>query len=167
MPTKKRIVELISIDPGTKNTGVAFWGRRVPGARRIIPLEVYLLTSHETEWMAAAESIRTQLAGLLMNAAYTFEFASTICEQPQYMPGQFATTATGALVKMAHLCGLLGSVAPKFAYVGINEWKGNLPKSIVTERIQKYYEGLAVAEKWKADMWDAVGIGLYRYGEFQ
>ena len=160
----KARVGLISIDPGTKKTGVALWPLEWCGGL-VKPLAVHLLKGKGKDWQVSSESVRSQLAAVLQ--AYNTHQAKTVCEQPQYLASKMVTTTSGALVKMAHLCGLLASVAPGFTYVGINEWKGNLPKDVVIKRIKRYYasEPLVYAD-WKDDAWDAVGVGLYQNGEF-
>lgn len=163
-------MRMISIDPSIHSCGVALWrveDLKRPPRRPATPTSVHLLTAREVEWQASAAKIAEQFAALLQSKQVDPTKCLVYCEQPQYLPSKFHTTATGGLVKMAHLCGLLSGVCPKFGYVEISRWKGNLSKDMVESRIKKYYEGKPLLWKqWKKDMWDAVGIGLYVQGEF-
>jgi hypothetical protein len=49
----------------------------------------------------------------------------------------------------------------------VNAWKGNLPKQVVIDRIERFYKkrGIKLGKIHK-DEWDAVGIGLYLKGQF-
>lgn len=162
-------MRVITIDPSTHSTGVAFW--RVDGftshPRPVKPTATALLTSREKDWKVSTVDIVEQFRRLMMEKRVDQKTCLVYCEQPAYQQGNHHTAATGGLVKMAHFCGVLSSVVLDFRYVGINEWKGNLPKDLVTQRIQEYYGSCPeLWQSWKKDIWDAVGIGLFLFGEF-
>jgi len=75
---------------------------------------------------------------------------------------------TGDLQKLTFLVGVLAGYfqsAVSFTPVTPNEWKGQLPKSVVIRRLQKRF-GPGATQDWEKDGWDAVGIGLWKLGKF-
>ena len=73
----------------------------------------------------------------------------------------------GDLLKLTCLvgvmCGWMESKSVKTSLVPVNQWKGQLPKQIVTERIIRYL-GEKQCLGIKSHAWDAVGIGLHALG---
>lgn len=67
-----------------------------------------------------------------------------------------------------YICGALGECfGCQTVPVTVNEWKGQLPKAVVTERI-KHLLGKNKCQRLgiTSHAWDAVGIGLYAKGCF-
>lgn len=70
------------------------------------------------------------------------------------------------------LCACIGAIAAvaggDVEEVFVRDWKGQLPKTVVIKRIKKILGIEACARLGlKDDMWDAVGIGLYKQGFFE
>lgn len=163
---------VLTVDPSVHFTGVAVWafasleaGLALLSKRKTAPRprKTFLLEAQEKDWIESANSILEQFENLLDK----YEVSEVFCEQPQYMAGAHQATASGSLQKLCHVAGMFASSCArrkiKFEYVRIPDWKGNLPKKIVQERIEKLYTGKL---KYKRDEWDAVGIGLYKLGLF-
>jgi hypothetical protein len=73
----------------------------------------------------------------------------------------------GDLQKLVFLVGVFAGYFSrcKFTPVTPNEWKGQLPKDVVIRRLQKRF-GPGATQEWSKDVWDAVGIGLWKLGKF-
>jgi hypothetical protein len=86
-----------------------------------------------------------------------------VVEMPHYQESAVGSFAwkTGDLQKLVLLVGFL--VADNWGAVTLvnpREWKGQLPKAVVEERIRKRL-GTKACAGFKKDIWDAVGIGLW------
>ncbi len=81
-----------------------------------------------------------------------------------------AAAGSSSLLKLCYLVGALGfaftSEGSTFEPIEVRAWKGQLPKEVVKKRLQ-YYLGEEVCKNYKADIWDAVGLGLYKKGVFK
>lgn len=76
--------------------------------------------------------------------------------------------AAGDLQKLVFLVGVLAGYfceAHSFTPVTPKDWKGQLPKEVVKRRLVKRY-GPGATREWEKDVWDAVGIGLWKMGKF-
>lgn len=150
---QKRIV---TVDPGLGGTGYAVWNEKWK------LLDHGVVVSKEKEnWGHKAVEIAFQLSGLLP------EDFTLYIELPELhqSPGGMVTARSGALVKLAWFTGFLSSylMPLKFNFVTPTSWKGQLPKTVVKERIKKILPNL----KARSHDWDAVGIGLYLKGDFK
>jgi len=89
-----------------------------------------------------------------------------VCEFPQYQEsaGRSMGWRTGDLQRLTFLTGVFAArLHPaEFYPVVPSQWKGQLPKSIVEDRIRTRL-GAAVCRRLKirTHAWDAVGIGLW------
>jgi hypothetical protein len=78
--------------------------------------------------------------------------------------------ASGDLLKLCATVGAIGAQVPSFAQlhpVKVPDWKGQLPKPVVNRRIEAILgKGFCKTMNFEADIWDAVGIGLWALGRF-
>lgn len=145
----------ITIDPGLAGTGYAVW---TPHWQLI---DHGVITSREEEWTSKGPDIVARLAERAMH----FDAGVGYVELPQLFQsaGGLVTANSGALVKLAWFVGFIcGRMPCPVELVGVNEWKGQLPKAIVQKRILKRMPGCRA----KSHDWDAIGIGLYKAGRF-
>lgn len=161
---------VIAIDPSVSSCGIARW-RFTTWARwekALPPEEVHLWHPpskakawHEKmNWMARALDIYIAEADLPIH--------SVGCELPMMVRGGGEVVAnSGALVKLSCCVGAFAGVCAmhdvEFVPVPVHDWKGQLPKTMVNRRIKKLL-GAANCREFRADIWDAVGIGLYMKG---
>jgi len=140
---------VITIDPGVKASGVALWsaeGTLIEGSYRTIQ-EVKLLLS---------ELLKPSLL---------------ICEFPRIYPK--AAQHKGDLNDLLNLSAVVGYIEGLFCCVEPrriypSEWKGQVPKVIMTERIKKALTPLELARVKSVgskthNVLDAVGIGLHHF----
>lgn len=166
----------VVLDPGTQATGVAIWKtedfiRGNSKAPAPPPFNTRLWTAPAARpWFSRAcemsEQLRSYLDGVLALHDRVEEVA---CELPMFFNdadgAQVATT--GALVKLTLLVGMFAEVAESrhipFFPIAVRDWKGQTPKPIVNRRIRKLL-GDEACKHFRADIWDAVGIGLWMRG---
>jgi hypothetical protein len=159
---------LLAIDPGLNSMGWAYW--RYP-EKGFVPASVGLIKAPRkmeltvrAHWIAE-EVFKTipQIGG--PNAPPLFK-TDIVSEFPAWH-GTSMAWSTGDLQRLVFLVGVLcGRFSlSKFTLVTPAEWKGQLPKDVVIRRLQKKL-GRRVTQDYDKDMWDAVGIGLWKLGEF-
>jgi len=154
---------LLAIDPGLNSMGWAYWNR-LPN---VLPTEVGLL--HAPRKMSLTERA-LWLAWRLDEYLDLCRGAGihVVCEYPAYHgPTAMRGWVTGDLQKLTFLVGVLAGYfeSSEFEPVTPNTWKGQLPKDVVIRRLQKKF-GPGATQEWEKDVWDAVGIGLWRLGQF-
>jgi len=89
-----------------------------------------------------------------------------VCEFPEFQSGTARSMgwAKGDLQKLTFLVGYIAGRNPSCQFVPVkpSTWKGQLPKSIVTDRIiTRLGKEWAQTSGVKTHAWDAVGIGLW------
>lgn len=164
----KRVV--MTADPSSRSMGVALWSTKtwkIQG-KYTLPVSTHLLQGSQCDdWDRSVRRIGEGISKIFNSHQIT----KVYCEQPAYMPGSHQTAGSGGLVKLTHSAGMIAGICYylgiRFEYVPINQWKGNLPKKVVNDRIKAHYKEVHGKEVvFQQDEWDAVGIGLYLKGIF-
>ncbi len=173
------------IDPGFEGTGLAIFKRS-----RLI-LQTTIRPSYEDlgrQWLSAASFIAfaaleaSEEACLCENCRKRIEPEVTLdifIEFPQVWAGSARSHTSSTRGHIPMLCGLAGilgyalggsSLCRKVTYLTPNEWKGQLPKEVVQQRIasleaeRKITLGSAPSQKFSSHSLDAVGIALFGMG---
>ena len=156
---------LIAVDPGLRSAGWAvFHGQDIVSAGIVNPRQEY----REEEVVTRAVDVGQQLGDLVHKKFSGVTHA--IVEMPVYYgPGD---KNAGSIFK---LCVCIGSIAQALnergvivETVNVPEWKGQLPKEVVIRRIKIIVPDWAIKGlNLEKDMWDAVGIGLWKLGRFK
>ena len=161
---------LLSIDPGLGGTGYVFWfaGRPLK-AGNIYPAKPAQrkddLESGE-ELLNRANEIYNRLMDIVGVQLHPL---TVVIEFPEYQEGLRGRTArsTGSIDKLAFLIGVLaGSFGNDYRVImpRVRDWKGQLPKEVVTRRMLKHYGlDLCVKLNVRAHAWDALGIGHWAW----
>lgn len=161
---KKHVGFWMSVDPGLSGTGYAVWGRKPLGDREKPNLiEAGILKCSDPDYVQKLRSISEQFADLVT------EVKPVVCflEEPSFFQsaGGQVSASSGSLVKLSFLVGALFNVVEGSGFlcklVPVNTWKGQLPKTLVAERIQAIMRRSFVSHEY-----DAVGIGLHMLGKF-
>ena len=91
-------------------------------------------------------------------------------ESPQFWgesAGSHMFASEGGLTKLAHLVGMFHDrmlvEEMHVVLATVNEWKGQLPKSVVECRVKSIL-GAKACSKFRAHIWDAAGLGLFAFG---
>jgi len=166
-PINLRFQSVLAIDPGINGTGYALWEKQPKGKTlRPVPSEVGVLRKRFDSYVTTANWIADQLEG------YGTANLIVTCEFPEFQTSASRSMGwmRGDLQKLTYLVGVLGRTfrGGSFEPVPVSQWKGQLPKDVVTRRIVQEL-GTADCERLgiKTHAWDAVGIGLWRLGVFE
>ena len=168
-------MNVLSIDPGLMGTGVALWtneGSALDWERIELPQNVWTYTPRGRTWQD-----RSQDCLMWLNYIYkVYNVIDTYCEWPQYFMGAIGHSATvrGDIHKLTYLIGGIAHLATyvhtgNMHLVPVVEWKGQLPKQVVINRIKQIYQKANLninSIDIKSHGWDALGIGLYVKGVF-
>jgi len=153
----------LSIDPGTNGTGWASWDEK--NWRKLVPpLNTgVIFPPRSLNWQDKVEFVAKQF-----EKYPKIPTIKVYIEYPAFHEsfGGEVVARSGALVKLTYLVGFISSRFPKVLLVPVRNWKGQLPKTVVEERIRKLL-GPVVCSSFKTHIWDAVGIGLYAKGFFK
>lgn len=144
------------------------WKRREP------PVSFGVIKSTKQErWVFRVQETMTSFTAMLeefINHTGPVRYAAV--EWPQFFDSAAGhrTARHGDLTKLTYTVGYLTCVmhilrVMTVELVPVNDWKGQLPKSLVTKRIKNIL-GEEVCKGIDTHAWDAVGIGLYCKGHF-
>lgn len=162
---RKPSIALVAVDPGIV-TGVAVWCSLLDA----MPVATATFRARkEQSWINGATDVTNQLSQWLRQYQYQKD-ALGFVEEPA-----FFDTSSGHMVarrgdfcKLAMIAGWeIGAltqlgITPRL--VGIQNWKGQLPKAVVRDRIQQILGKSGSDLEISEHEWDAVGIGLAARG---
>ena len=161
------IGRVYAIDPGINGTGWAFWegDRRRPQAVGVIPAVRHAADDPLANvCRQVARSVKTVIAlsGGLDKGVHVY------IEMPMMMTNAAGIAAQkGAVYKLTFLVGYISCIVHPCAVFEVQprQWKGQLPKSIVEDRIRTTL-GSRVCKQLniRTHAWDAVGLGLWANG---
>jgi len=171
---------IMAIDPGLNSMGWAFWATsRVDHITRTKedrpPTRVGLLHAPRKYelvlralWLAKELKRETMTLGE-MGGPIGIRDLHFVSEYPAWHGDKVRKGwARGDMQKVCLLVGVMAGYfheAKLFTPVTPTEWKGQLPKDVVIRRLQKKF-GPGATQEWERDIWDAVGIGLWKMGRF-
>ena len=148
----------LTIDPGIQGTGYAVWDFK----GTLIKCGV-IVAPGKYIWEEKMHSIAHELTN------HTYRCEKVYIEYPQKFGGVMGDMVSnkGDLGKLFTCAGyFIGYLRCPFELVPVNKWKGQLPKRIVNQRVEKILsekEQMLLSVNHSHD-WDAVGIGLYVQG---
>lgn len=158
---KKR---LMSIDPSINNLGVAVWDL---GKKQLMMWKlVHPLRDAKNNEYDKALSMLSQLR----KWKEAYGVTNIICEVPaHWVVAGFAARETGSIAKLCFVCGLLYSMTnevEEYKLVKPHEWKGQLPKKVVANRLKEAYVSYGIdMEELDENVMDSIGIGhFYLHG---
>lgn len=160
-----RVSQLYAIDPGLGGTGIARW-IMWPEHKRPRLKSVAIIRDR-----ARDDTLTNRCADLTNRLPDSPEQSDfVVIEMPQHMTNTKGIAAqAGAVYKLTFLVGFL---AARFDMSGAtvhvvnpSEWKGQLPKDIVQQRVERILGKSTCRElNIRSHAWDAVGIGLWALG---
>ena len=163
MISKEKKDRLLSIDPSINHVGVAVW--ELPNKLIMYGLLHPKVKERENEYDKSM-SILNQIKEWKQN----YGVNRIILEVPAHWAvGGFEARETGSIAKLMLVVGALYSLKPEvdeFKVVKPHEWKGQLPKSVMVNRLKEFYVNAGVdLEKLNPNVADAIGIGhFYLFG---
>lgn len=188
-PVDRMRTAVLAVDPGVAGTGWALWrsvkkGQQAPNH----PDEVGVLTPRGGTFVEKSNAIADELHVITgrarwLCAVHRVYFCGcgkqphvlVACEFPEFQAAAHRMMGwkRGDLQKLTYLVGAVGymaygmTVSAVLEPVPVSQWKGQLPKAVVTDRIREALGSAACGQlAIKTHAWDAVGIGLWRLGVF-
>lgn len=157
----KKKERLISIDPSINNVGVAVW--ELPNTLLMYKLVHPKVGCRNNEYDKSL-SILNQIKEWIQ--AYAIN--RMILEVPAHWAvGGFEARETGSIAKLMLVVGLLYSLKNELEELKIvkpHEWKGQLPKDVMENRLRDDYLAIDVdLSKLNPNIVDAIGIGHYYF----
>lgn len=161
---------VIAVDPGLQGTGIAVFHRET----LIDAVVLTTASKHKSRsWPARADELADMLHGFCDQGKQTMRGERTIilCEMPEFQAGSARSMGwkTGDLQRLAYLVGLFAGRCREhhFAPVSVSLWKGQLPKTVVQERVTARIGAATIKQVGvETHAWDACGIGLWGLGRF-
>jgi len=160
---------VVGIDPAFGGTGIAMFGRTGKLVAVSLLKKIGKDPFEERASFLACETLN------VIGGGYKVPVGGTIhvyCEIPAYhgTPSRSMGWIKGDLQKLTYLVGAIGHEIISHGY-GFHtcttmNWKGQLSKKLVTDRIRKRISDVDSRFHPKADMWDAIGIGMWALGRF-
>lgn len=161
----------LAIDPGVNGSGYAFFYN---GDLKDTGVFSPRSTDHEfyDKGLTVCEKFESLFQNLRLHYPINRLNAEVHIEYPAFFGGASGSMVArrGDLVKLAWIVGMITEKAIQHYWtpilVPVNDWKGQLPKEVVVERIKEDYPEVENFNV-KSHAWDAVGIGLYALGRFK
>jgi hypothetical protein len=175
MPTITTNLPLLAIDPGKNALGWAYFG----AGGFLVTAGVARSTKQDRDVASIARELMKQLRGGLSGMGLV---KAVVIEQMRVYPGPQQKGDQNDLMDLSYISGgvhMLSDVAEDaFLYlVPAREWKGQVPKNTMQERIERSLRDLEkslvvatlqnVPEGIRHNGWDAVGIGLWAQGRLR
>ena len=156
----------MSIDPGVKNACAVWYEGRLVTAQ--------LCPGLGGQVHSCLEGIEPVVM-LAKHFEHVGRFETIVIEKPVVYDTKSQKGDQQDLIGLAIVVGALTSAlapyAQGFLHVTPAQWKGQTPKKVTEQRARKALteDELAVVElprgkKGQTDVWDAIGIGLWRWG---
>lgn len=158
---------LISIDPSINTLGMSIWDIQKK------KLLVWSLVKPEKPLRENEYSKSLSMFRQIMQWIKIYAVNRMVLEVPEHWAvAGFHARETGSIAKLCFVCGMLYSVhdmLDECRVVAPREWKGQLPKEVVANRLYKIYEpygfDLRDGKSINPNVADAVEIGhFYLYG---
>ena len=163
---------LCAIDPGVHSTGWALMNLSDKSQQPLVRSSGVIREPNNRPWLDCADAVSATLLKLLQD-----NWVKRVAiEQPQIWTADsssLASAARGDLFKLAVLVGdIIGHLRVglqnrvEIRLVTPNEWKGQLPKPVVMERVRTILGYNNPACRLRDHETDAIAIGLYVFGVF-
>ena len=152
---------LMSIDASINNLGMAIWD--IDKKQLLLWKLVHPKPHCRSNEYAKSLSMSDQLR----EWAKVYAVNHMILEVPSHWSiGGFEARETGSIAKLCFVCGLIYGMQydmEEFKLVKPSDWKGQLPKVVVANRLKDEYikYGIDMTEL-NENVMDAIGIGHYR-----
>lgn len=163
----------LSVDPGYAACGWVLWHFELNRTGKWSIEQAGVMHSDTKAKNTSYFRTNVMIDGLQDRLGYT-PLECLVCEEMQIMGGAggYASSRTTILP----LCAAVGqwarwihSKGGRFVPAPVSEWKGQLPKDVVNDRVKKLLsrKDLEALSPDRSHDWDAAGIGLWYLGRFK
>lgn len=156
----KKKDRLMSIDPSINNLGLAVWDLSL--GKLLMHVLIHPLKDARNDEYDKTYSMLMQLK----QWRETYGVNKIICEVPDHWAvAGFEARETGSMVKLAFVCGSIYSMRHELEEMRVvkpRDWKGQLPKKVVANRLQESYVKYGIdMTKMNENVMDAIAIGHF------
>lgn len=150
---------ILSIDPGLRTTGVALWQNSLLVEAKL--LQGDKKANGSEAWRAIGYALIPMVNALVERV---------IVELPQVYVASRSKADPNDLIQLAAVVGTIGGMLRDVPMQTVlpRQWKGNIDKAIMVERIQSKLSAkekgvvkLPSAKSLSHNVWDAIGVGLW------
>jgi hypothetical protein len=158
------IKRLMSLDPSINNLGMAIWD--APKKEVIMYTLVHPTKDAKDNEFDKSLSMLRQVKKQIQ--AYAVD--GIIMETPEtWAVAGYQARETGSMTKLAFVCGMLCSLCEEVGFYRVvipREWKGQLSKEVMCNRLEKHYLARKIdLLNMDSNIADAIGIGHFQlYG---
>lgn len=152
---------LMSIDPSINNLGMAIWDM---DSKKLL---VWKLVHPKVDCRKDEYEKSVSMSDQLREWTKIYAVNHMILEVPEHWAvGGFEARETGSIAKLCFVCGLIYGMQYEmetFELVVPRGWKGQLPKKVVANRLQKDYLQYDIdMVELNENVMDAIGIGHFK-----
>jgi len=152
---------LMSIDPSINNLGMAIWDM---DSKKLL---VWKLVHSKVDCRKDEYEKSVSMSDQLREWTKIYAVNHMILEVPEHWAvGGFEARETGSIAKLCFVCGLIYGMQYEmetFELVVPRGWKGQLPKKVVANRLQKDYLQYDIdMVELNENVMDAIGIGHFK-----
>ena len=156
----KKKERLISIDPSINNVGMAIWD--LTESKLLMWKLVHPVIGKRDNEFEKSHSILTQIK----QWKQTYGVNRIISEVPEHWAvAGFQARETGSIAKLMFVCGMIYSLRDELEEMRLvvpREWKGQLPKKVVANRLKEDYVPYNIdMTALNENVMDAIGIGHF------
>lgn len=152
----------LTIDPSINDIGLAYWYLDKWGHAEAFDGCLKLSVRKSDCMQTRLENVQR----IVNDHTIEYDVDRVYIEWPRFMPGYRGMKAANAghlVLLVAAATSILNLYTDRnidVTIIEVNEWKGQLSKSLIIERVHKVYPDLAY-ENITDHEYDAIGIGLY------
>ena len=148
---------IISIDPS-----INFCGYAIHKNKSLVTYGLIRPSSKQEDFVAKSKDIINKIKTIISQFPFKGDYVYRIViELPQYFGvAGFMARESGAIPKLMFLCGMIVGLKNNVVLLTPNDWKGQLPKDVVNNRLRKIYSKVDIANL-DHNIVDAIGIGHY------
>ena len=160
--------KLLAIDPSINFCGIALFDIKTKKLEDAMLVRPDRIASRDGEFYDKAFSIYTKVDKVREECGVI----SVACELPDHWSvAGFMARESGSITKLSFMCGLFYAMrneVDRFVFALPREWKGQLSKDVMKNRIEQVYVGKGkhyTKDEWEEldhNVCDAIGIGHWR-----
>lgn len=147
----------LSIDPS-----INFLGYAIHKSNELLEYKLLRSSSTHIDFIDKSRYMVDKLKTVINEFSFEGNYTlAIVTEIPQYWGvAGFIARESGAIPKLMFLCGMIMGLTKDVIALTPNDWKGQLPKNVVNNRLRKVYPDIDIA-KLNHNIVDAIGIGQY------
>lgn len=153
---KNNVCYIVSIDPS-----INFCGYAIHKNNTLIEYKLLRSSVKHVDFIEKSKYMSNKLKDVIDKLTMLKGQVQVITEIPQYWGvAGFMARESGAISKLMFLCGMIVGLRNNVITLTPQDWKGQLPKEVVNNRLRKIYPNVDI-KQLNHNIVDAIGIGHY------